>query len=692
MLNTKPSERAEFPDYLKKFEYVNGGLFADNYKSPKFSPRSRKILIECGELDWSEINPDIFGSMIQAVVHPDQRGGMGMHYTSVSNIMKVIEPLFLNELHEEFANNQHNPQKLEKLLSRLSTLRIFDPACGSGNFLIIAYKELRILEMKILKQLKALSDAARGLDDVQASLIPKAQMSLASSFAPQLFSRIHLAQFFGIELDDFAHEIAILSLWLAEHQMNIRFNDEFHKKLPSLPLKQGGKIICDNATRIPWEDVCPKDDKAEIYILGNPPYLGAKELNEIQRLDMIHTFKELGSVKRMDYIGCWFKKGADYIKNNFAKYAFVSTDSICQGEQVSLLWPYIFAQKLEISFAYKSFKWSNNAKNNAGVTCVIVGIQNEKKSELKHLYTETSKKLVFSISPYLIEGNPIYMEQRNSSISNLPKMILGSSGFDGGYLMLTPDEKNKFIIANANSEKFIRRFMSGDDFLNSNERYCLWIRDNEVEQANDIFEIKERIDKCRKFRLTGGRDAKKAALVPHRFFYPTHRDTNSIIFPKTTSGRRVYVPAGFLTPDIIVSNASFIIYDASPYIFGLLSSKLHCVWLSVTSARMNTSYRYSVNLTYNNFPVPELSEKQKETITTHVLNVLEERENHSEKTLAELYDPEKMPKGLREAHEGLDQAIERCYRQKPFTSDEERLEYLFKLYEEMTAQEQSEKK
>ena len=298
--------------------------------------------------------------MIQAVVHPDQRGGMGMHYTSVSNIMKVIEPLFLNELHEEFESNQHNPQKLEKLLGRLSTLRIFDPACGSGNFLIIAYKELRILEIKILKQLKSLSDAVRGFDDIQTSFIPKTQMNLASSFAPQLFSRISLSQFFGIELDDFAHEIAILSLWLAEHQMNVRFNDEFHKKLPSLPLKQSGKIICDNATRIPWEDVCPKDDKAEIYILGNPPYQGARKQNKEQKDDLISVFYGQTNFKNLDYIACWFVKGASFIKGINAQLAFVSTNSISQGEQISLLWPSILQNEIEIGFAYSDFKWSNS--------------------------------------------------------------------------------------------------------------------------------------------------------------------------------------------------------------------------------------------------------------------------------------------------------------------------------------------
>jgi type I restriction-modification system DNA methylase subunit len=689
VLNTNERTRKNLPAYLNEFPYVNGGLFQHKHTTPTFTRRSRQAIIDAGELNWSAINPDIFGSMIQAVITPEHRGGLGMHYTSVPNIMKVIEPLFLNELNEEFETAKYEPKKLNKLLERLGKIKIFDPACGSGNFLIIAYKELRFLEIKILKQLQELQKASTGFEGYQSELdlIPKAQLTLAAQYQPTLFSRIELAQFFGIELDDFAHEIAILSLWLAQHQMNQKFKEVFGNSNPTLPLKAGGNIAHGNATRLDWEVICPKKEGDEIYILGNPPYLGAKELSKAQQEDMNLVLSDLGNVKRQDYIGCWFKKATDFINNSNSKYAYVSTDSICQGEQVELIWPYIFKFEQEILFAFQSFKWTNNAKDKAGVSVIIIGIQNIDKNRTKYLYNNTSRLKVQNISPYLTSGSNTYMKQRSLPISHFPKMILGSSGFDGGFLMLSENEKNKIISDFPNSNSLFRRFLSGDDFLNDKLRFCLWIDDELIEFSRTFPPINERINACQEYRMSAGRDAKKAAAVPHRFFYKTHKETNKILFPKTTSGRREYVPLGFIDSQTIISNASFVINDAEPDIFSILSSKLHNLWLAITSARMNTSFRYSVNLTYNTFPFPKISEAQKEELTQSVFRILEERENHSEKTLAQLYDPDKMPEGLREAHRLNDLAVERCYRSKPFESDEERLEYLFKLYEKMIAEE-----
>lgn len=687
VLNTHDRNRKELPAYLSEFPYVNGGLFQHKHKTPTFTRRSRQAVIDAGELDWSAINPDIFGSMIQAVITPEHRGGLGMHYTSVPNIMKVIEPLFLNELNEEFENGKYEPKRLNKLLERLSKIKIFDPACGSGNFLIIAYKELRFLEIKILLQLQELQKAATGFEPYQLELIPKAQLTLAAQYQQSLFSRIELNQFFGIELDDFAHEIAILSLWLAQHQMNQKFKEVLGESTPTLPLQAGGNIVYGNATREDWGIVCPKRENDEIYILGNPPYLGAKELSKSQQEDMHIVLSELGNVKRLDYIGCWFKKATDFIKKSNSKYSFVSTDSICQGEQVELIWSYIFNLNQEICFAHQSFKWTNNAKDKAGVSVIIVGIQNIEKSKNKFIYNHKTKIQVNNISPYLTSGSNTFMQQRTSPLSIFPKMILGSSGFDGGFLILTQNEKDKIIEDYPQSKVLIRKFLSGDDFLNDKIRYCLWIDDELIDFSNSIEPIKNRIDKCKEFRINAGRDAKKAATVPHRFFYRTHKETNKILFPKTTSGRREYVPLGFIDSHSIISNASFVVNDAELDIFSILSSKMHNIWLSITSARMNTSFRYSVNLTYNTFPFPKISDAQKQELTQCVFRILEERENHSEKTLAQLYDPEKMPQGLREAHRLNDLAVERCYRSKPFETDEERLEYLFKLYEQMIAEE-----
>ncbi|MFL0684612.1 MAG: class I SAM-dependent DNA methyltransferase [Algoriphagus aquaeductus] len=674
VLNTPKEQRKELPNYLNDFPYVNGGLFRHKHPSPVFTRRSRQVIIDSGELDWSAINPDIFGSMIQAVITPEHRGGLGMHYTSVPNIMKVIEPLFLTELYEAFEAAKGNPKKLNELLYRLSKIKIFDPACGSGNFLIIAYKELRKLEILILKERAKLSGKAG---------------SGSLNFGGDYVSQISLANFYGIELDDFAHEIAQLSLWLAEHQMNVEFFKEFGQTSPTLPLKESGHIVHGNACRIDWETVCTKSPDSEVYILGNPPYLGFQERGVEQKKDMDLVFKGLGNVKRLDYIACWFKKATDFVEGNFiCKFSFVSTNSISQGEQVSLIWPYIFEKNLEIEFAHQSFNWGNSAKNNAGVTVVIIGVS-RKSTGQKFIFQDFTVKSVKSISPYLIEGSHTILFQRPSSISNFPEAVLGSSGIDGGHLILTPEERIEFINEDSRSEKFIKEFIGGGDFLNGIQRYCLWIPDEEVHQAEAILNINNRIQKCREFRLTAGRDAQKAASVPHRFFYRKHTDGKAIIFPMTSSGRRNYLPIGYSNKNAIVSNGAFVIYNPPTFLFGVISSKIHCLWMSVTSARMRNDYRYSVNLTYNNFPFPTLSEERKVEINQCVFRILEEREKHPEKTLAELYDPDKMPAGLRAAHQANDEVIERCYRSKPFESDEERLEYLFKLYEKMIAEEQT---
>lgn len=677
VLNTSKESRHDLPDYLAKFEYVNGGLFADAIASPKFSIKSRRMLIECGsELDWSDINPDIFGSMIQAVVHPDQRGGMGMHYTSVINIMKVIEPLFLDDLYAELENITENidpkvkPSRLRKLHDRIANIKIFDPACGSGNFLIIAFKELRKLEMEIIKQLQEFKKA-----DYQDDFFD--DVGLDSSF-----SRIKLSQFYGIELDDFAHEVAILSLWLAEHQMNVEFKAEFGECEPSLPLKQSGSIYCGNATRLDWIKICPVIESEEVFILGNPPYLGYSERNKEQKEDMDLVFEHLGNVKRLDYICCWLKKASDFVQWCSGSYSFVSTKSICQGEQVSLIWPYIFSLNQEIIFAYKPFDWSNNAKNKAGVTCIIIGVA-KKSHKPKYLYDSKSIRRVDSINAYLIEGNQVIISQTKNSISKLPEMALGSSGIDGGHLILSEQERDDFIKDDARAESFIKPFIGGADFLRGTKRYCIWIDDNKIEEANEIQNIKTRIEKCREFRLNAGRDAKKAASVPHRFFYRKYKDSTSVVLPMTSSGRRKYLPVGFINSGVVASNGVFVVYDADLFVFGILSSRLHSIWMEVTSARMRNDFRYSVNLTYNTFPLPELSDVQKNDIANSALLIVETRESFPQLNLSQLYDPVQMPEKLREAHYALDVIVENVYKCK-FKSEEHKLSFLFDEYEKMT--------
>ncbi len=696
-LNTETDPNA--PVFLQDFPYVNGGLFNTTIKSPKFSKKAREIILDCGNLDWSEINPDIFGSMIQAVVNPAYRSGLGMHYTSVPNIMKVIEPLFLNELYTEFEKSKGNDTKLKKLIYRLSKLKIFDPACGSGNFLIIAYKELRRLEIEIIKEING-TDNTTIIDGSQSKInfanngqiianAPQARINFKGKQTQMWLTEIKLSQFYGIELDDFAHEMAILSLWLAEHQMNKEFIDQLDghgKAKPILPLKEAGHITQGNATRIDWQTACPKNKTDEIYILGNPPYLGYSKQDVQQKNDMKIVFSEIDDYKKLDYISCWFLKASDYISKTNNRFSFVTTNSITQGEQVALLWPFLFAKELEIGFAHTSFKWSNSAKANAGVSVVIIGLQTILNQD-KYLFYNGLTKKVANINAFLIDGSNIIVNQRMSPVSNLPNMIKGSSPGDGGNLLLNENEFNKIINEYPESSIFIKKYLGADDFLNSKTRYCILVEKSKFEIANAIKPFCERFEKVKKFRLASKKKATvKKALAPYEFDENKYLECDSIIIPQTTSELRPYIPIGFLDAGIVISNGARVIYDAQPWIFGLLSSKIHNVWVQTVAGRLETRIQYSNTLCYNTFPFPELTLKQKENLNLHVFGILEEREKHSEKTLAQLYDPLKMPKGLKEAHHQLDLAIERCYRLKPFDNDTERLEYLFNEYEKMTAQ------
>lgn len=657
VLNTKDNSKEA--SHFREFPYVNGGLFRETIVSPKFTKEARKIIIEGGDLDWSEINPDIFGSMIQAVVNPAYRSGLGMHYTSVPNIMKVIEPLFLNELYEEFEKNKENAKKLRQLIYRISKLKIFDPACGSGNFLIIAYKELRKLEIKIWQQINEL--------EPQYSFV---------------FTEVKLSQFYGIELDDFAHEMAILSLWLAEHQMNKIFVDElfdFGKAKPILPLKEAGHITQGNATRIDWKTVCSIDLADEVYILGNPPYLGSRYQDKEQKDDMKIVF--LKDYKSLDYVSAWFFKGAKYIQGFNAQLAFVSTNSICQGEQVALTWPRILNEKIEIGFAHQSFKWTNNAKGNAGVTVIVAGLRNL-SNKTKHIYINGLDKKANNINAYLYDSANVIVSSSSKQLSGFPEMNFGNMPADSGKLLFTPKERNDFIVSNPSLKKYFKRVYGSEELINGKERWCLWLENYSIKEINNILPIKKIVDDIREIRLNSSRP--KLATIPHLFAQIT-QDTSRdfIIIPSVSSERRDYIPMSFLSKENISTNLCLIISRAEPFILGILLSNMHMVWVRAVGGKLETRIRYSKNICYNTFPFPEINEKQKEQINLHVYEVLEEREKHSGKTLAQLYDPDKMPRGLKEAHHQLDLAIERCYRLKPFENDTERLEYLFKEYEKM---------
>jgi hypothetical protein len=672
VMNTEQSKRTNLPNYLNAFPYVNGGLFRNKHTAPTFTRKSRQTIIDCGELDWSAINPDIFGSMIQAVITPEHRGGLGMHYTSVPNIMKVIEPLFLHELYEEFetatsaSSVSEKKKKLNILLQRLWNIKIFDPACGSGNFLIIAYKELRKLEMKIFKAMNILD-----------------------------YSEISLGNFYGIELDDFAHEVAILSLWLAEHQMNQVFFKEFGRTKPALPLKETGNIVHGNATRLDWEIVCPKTrnggtEPAEVYILGNPPYLGYVMQSEFHKSDMAHVFRKDCDYKKLDYISCWFYKSCLYFNNSLNhKVAFVSTNSITQGEQVSILWNLLFTLKIEIFFAHTTFKWNNNAKQNAGVSVVIVGLRKVTQSP-KYLFTNKLKLQADNINSYLASAPNIIVEKRQRPISAFPIMMKGSQPTDDGNLLLSRIEKDTLIENYTELKRLIKPFIGAKEYIRGEDRYCIWIEEADLKLVNGIPEIKERLKKVILSRLKSTKESTKAlAHIPHKFGEIRYFKKSGILVPTISSERREIIPIGIINENTIVSNTAQVVYDYPIYLFGIISSKMLLEWVKSVGGKFKTDYIFSSTLCYNTFPFPNITDIQKKELEKHVYNVLAEREAHSEKTLAQLYDPDKMPDGLREAHRQNDLAVERCYRSKPFESDEERLEYLFKLYELMIAEEKS---
>lgn len=678
MSTNDEAARAVLPKLYSVFPYVNGGLFREHFPIPRLSRRARRLILNCGDYNWREINPDIFGSMIQAVVTPEQRAGLGMHYTSVPNIEKVIRPLFLDSLNEEFEaacaearekmaqkiSYELATQRLKSLLDRLSKIKFFDPACGSGNFLIISYKRLRELEIRIWEALRDIAPVA---------VIP--------------FPTITLTQFYGIELDEYACDTATLSLWLAEHQMNVLFRDAFGVQPETLPLKPSGHIVCGNACRLDWDAVCPHTSSDEVYIMGNPPYLGSSLQDSEQKEDMKIAIGDIcKGYKKLDYIAVWFIKAAEYCKQSDASYAFVSTNSISQGEQVALLWPIIFNNGLEIKFAYTSFKWSNNAKSNAAVTVVIIGVGNKSKNTKKKLFSDTIR-IVENINPYLNSGADLIVKAAYSPLNGMQEMTYGCKANDDGNLILEQYEIDKLLREYPVAEKFIKPLMGSLEFIRDEHRFCLWIDDVDFSEAYSIPPIRDRIERNRIYRQNGSAEAKRLAERPHQFrehYHISERSKEKILVPRVSSERREYIPIGYVDKDTIISDSAFAVYDAEKWLFALLTSKMHNLWVRAVGGRLKTDIRYSATLCYNTFPFPKLTEAQKKELSILADNIITVREENYFLTLGEMYNPETMPEDLRKAHHQLDLAVERIYRPEPFASDEERLAHLFKLYAKMT--------
>lgn len=675
-------DKSKYPQYIQKFPYVNGKLFRDKIHIPELTAKTRELMIECGDRNnWKEINPDIFGSMFQAVKTAEVRSGLGQHYTSVPNIMKVINPLFMDDLHEEFEKTKDSINKLKSLQLRLSKIRIFDPACGSGNFLIIAFKQMKLLEMDIIRRIQEVS----GEKNLQMNL-----------------SAIELKQFYGIEIDDFACEIARLSLWLAEHQMNCKFKEEFGVARPTLPLCESGHIVCGNALRLDWEQVCPKyseksnltrvvaeadvkntplhletpKEQAEVYILGNPPFDGAAESGSQIKQDITFVFRDF-KTHNYDYVACWFYKASKYIIDTPFRYAFVSTNSICQGIHASKFWPIIFNMKQKIFFAHEPFVWKNNAKNNAKVICVIAGVTSKVISHDVYIYKDNIATRVNSIDAYLAAGSEMKLNPLNKPIHIYPSAQ--RIGFIDQSLdfMFSPDEYTKFVMDTPILKSFFRILIGSKELLQGELRYCLYINEDNLDDAKKYQAIKKIFEKVKLVRNCNEyyfRFCKKD--IPEK--------TPVIVIPRICSSKRNYLPIALISGNYAFNDQVQIIENPSFDLFGFLNSKLHMIWLKKFAGRLKSDYRYSNTLCYNTFPIPHISDQQKKRIEICVQEILRVRERYSERTLGELYDPDKMPRDLLDAHHSLDMVIESCYRRKPFENDEQRLAHLFKMYEMMT--------
>lgn len=691
IMNLEVADRpvAGLPNWAQPFPYVNGGLFSDSIAVPQFTRAARSYLLRIGELNWRQINPDIFGSMIQAVADKEQRGALGMHYTSVPNILKVLNPLFLDDLRAQLEAAGDNKAKLLNLRKRMAHIRVFDPACGSGNFLVIAYKEMRKIE--------AVINARRDEQDRQ--------------------SEIPINNFRGIELNDFPAEIARLALIIAEFQCDVLYRGEQQALATVLPLDSKNWITCGNALQIDWFSVCPptgtevslqgddlftaptdqseidfENEGGETYVCGNPPYKGGTEQDELQKADMAALFSQVtDSYKSLDYVCGWFYKFARYARATQASCAFVSTSSITQGEQVARLWPLLLADGLRIRFAYTPFRWRNLAAKNAGVTVIIIGLgERDNTNPILFQSDENdviTKREVANINAYLIPFRDIYISALSKPLSPIGEILNGSKPADGGHLLLKPEEARSLIQADPRAARYVRQLLGANDSIQGGLRYCLWIRPEEADDALSIAPIKERTNRVVAMRKKSDKALTKAgAATPYAFQQVRQAGTEMVILvPSHSSEARPYLPIGVFDRGAILSNSAFAMLDAPLWSFALLASKMHLVWVAAVCGRIKTDYRYSSTLGWNTFPVPVLTEQNKADLEACAKEILLVRESHYPKTVAELYEPEEIPEDLRQAHDRNDEVLERIYIGRRFRNDTERLEKLFDLYTKMTA-------
>ena len=690
-MNTKGADRANAntPRWADPFPYVNGGLFSGSAEVPRFSRIARSYLLRVGDLNWREINPDIFGSMIQAVADDEERGALGLHYTSVPNILKVLNPLFLDDLRSQMEAVGDNARSLLNLRKRMSKIRVFDPACGSGNFLVIAYKQIRAIEAEINRR--------RGEAGNK--------------------TEIPLTNFRGIELRDFPAEIARLALIIAEYQCDVLYRGQQEALAEFLPLDAMNWIVCDNALRVDWLSLCPPEGTAvkfaaddlfhtplqqaqidfqneggETYICGNPPYSGYNKQEKSQKTDLEYVFKDLLiNWGNLDYVAAWLVKSAKYLKETNGAASFVSTNSICQGGQVSVLWPLINKLGASIIFAYRSFKWSNLAANNAGITVVIVGlsIQPVKNAKLFDVEKDGSVSVrnVAQINGYLIPRPPVYVSKRSEPMSALSTMSFGNHPYYAADLIMPMAEARQIIARDPRAEAFLRPIYGSTEVIKGAPRMCIWIDDESVSEARKIPDIEKRIESVREVRAKKLNDDTALLLSekPHRLRDMQEARHNFIAVPQTTSENREYLPCDLMDKAAVVTFKCYALYDAPLWNLAIVASTLHIAWIGAVCGRLEMRFSYSNTLGWNTFPVPQLTEQNKTDLTRCAENILLAREAHFPATIADLYDPETMPDNLRRAHDENDEVLERIYIGRRFRNDTERLEKLFDLYTKMTA-------
>lgn len=670
VLDTAPEKRLKALDeQLAGFPYVNGQLFSEQLPITSCDRAMRETLLDCCALDWSRISPAVFGSLFQSIMDTAARRNLGAHYTNETNILKLIHPLFLDELWAEFHKSKNNRNKLFEFLKKLCKLNFFDPACGCGNFLVIAYRELRLLELEVLRQV-------RQSDQLMLDVF-------------QLIG-VNVDQFHGIEIEEWPARIAEVALWLTDHQMNLLVSEEFGHYYARLPLKKAPHIVHGNALQLDWRDVVPPHRLS--YLLGNPPFVGSKLLNDDQRVEVAAVFHDVKGAGVLDYVACWYRKATDYMAENPAvRTAFVSTNSITQGEQVGILWPDLLRRGVKLQFAHRTFQWNSEARGKAAVHCVIVGFGLQDLAEKWLLDYDTPKSephvvKANNINPYLVDGPDVVLQSRSKPLCRVPEIGIGNKPIDGGNYLFTKEERDVFLKLEPAAAKCFRRWLGSDEFINGYERWCLWLGECPPDELRKMPEALKRVEAVRKVRLASkSAPTRNIADIPTRFHVENMPAGDYLVVPKVSSERRAFIPIGFMSPVTLCSDLVFIIPNATLYHLGILSSTMHNAWMRAVCGRLESRYRYSAGIVYNNFPWPEATEKQQAAIEAVAKAVLDARAKFSTATLADLYDPLTMPPELVKAHQTLDKAVDAAYGKSGFKSEAERVAFLFECYQHLTA-------